>query len=412
MDPQSCAGCHPTQFAQWQGSMHAYATDDPVFVAMNARFVREQGKNDLCVRCHAPLAQRMGLTDGSDLSGIPANLHGVTCFFCHSVTSIAQDHNGGPVLADDDVIRGPIADPAPGAAHASMSSALHDLSTPDSSGLCGSCHDVQNGHGVDIERTFAEWKGSLYAQTNPTVFDSCGGCHMTASTGKAANVEGAPDRRIHDHSMAAVDVALTPFPDADGQKKAVQTLLDAAIVAKLCVDPPQGGPNVTVTLDNAFVGHAWPSGAAHDRRLWVELVGTAAGQTVYQSGVVPDGTDVTTLADPDLWLLREQLFDGAKAPALFLWDAQSKQEDFLQPAVTNDPQNPAYYHAVSRPYTLPPAVDDVKMRVRIVPIGLDVMNALVQSGDLDASLVAKMPTFTLSGTVLEWKKDAGYGCVP
>ena len=36
-DPTTCQGCHPTQFAQWSGSMHAYASEDPVFLAMNKR---------------------------------------------------------------------------------------------------------------------------------------------------------------------------------------------------------------------------------------------------------------------------------------------------------------------------------------------------------------------------------------
>ena len=34
-DPESCRGCHASAVAEWEGSMHAYASDDPVFVAMN-----------------------------------------------------------------------------------------------------------------------------------------------------------------------------------------------------------------------------------------------------------------------------------------------------------------------------------------------------------------------------------------
>ena len=37
MDPQKCVECHPNHYADWSGSMHAYASDDPVFLAMNAR---------------------------------------------------------------------------------------------------------------------------------------------------------------------------------------------------------------------------------------------------------------------------------------------------------------------------------------------------------------------------------------
>jgi hypothetical protein len=42
-DPSTCQTCHPAQFAQWSRSMHAYASDDPVFIAMNKRGQRETG---------------------------------------------------------------------------------------------------------------------------------------------------------------------------------------------------------------------------------------------------------------------------------------------------------------------------------------------------------------------------------
>ena len=31
-DPNTCSTCHPTHFTEWSGSMHAYASTDPVFV--------------------------------------------------------------------------------------------------------------------------------------------------------------------------------------------------------------------------------------------------------------------------------------------------------------------------------------------------------------------------------------------
>ena len=55
-DPATCQQCHAEQYAQWSGSMHAYAAEDPVFRAMNARGQREsQGAlGSFCVNCHAP----------------------------------------------------------------------------------------------------------------------------------------------------------------------------------------------------------------------------------------------------------------------------------------------------------------------------------------------------------------------
>src|SRR3569832_358018 len=54
MDSANCQTCHPGQYQQWSGSMHAYATDDPVFLAMNARAQRESNNalGTFCVKCH------------------------------------------------------------------------------------------------------------------------------------------------------------------------------------------------------------------------------------------------------------------------------------------------------------------------------------------------------------------------
>lgn len=54
--------------------MHAYAAEDPVFVAMNQRMQRETNgaAGTLCVQCHAPMAVRLGKTkDGLNLAELP-----------------------------------------------------------------------------------------------------------------------------------------------------------------------------------------------------------------------------------------------------------------------------------------------------------------------------------------------------
>ena len=47
------------------------------------------------------------------------------------------------------------------------------------------------------------------------------------------------------------------------------------------------------------------------------------------------------------------------------------------------------------------------LRVRLAPIGLDVLDDLIASNDLDPAYKAKMPVFTLASTNLTWTaKDA------
>ena len=63
--------------------MHAYASTDPVFLAMNQRGQRETNGElgSFCVQCHAPMALRTGATtDGLNLKTLPEHLQGVTLF--------------------------------------------------------------------------------------------------------------------------------------------------------------------------------------------------------------------------------------------------------------------------------------------------------------------------------------------
>jgi hypothetical protein len=166
-DPEACRQCHPAQFQDWSGSMHAYAADDPVFLAMNARAQRETGGalGTFCVKCHAPLAVRDGLTtDGLNLAAVPRAEKGVTCFFCHATESLAGTHDNPLVLARDGALFGPFRDPVPGTPHGAQGSALFDDTRLESAAMCGSCHDIVNQHGVAVERTYAEWKGTVFAQ--------------------------------------------------------------------------------------------------------------------------------------------------------------------------------------------------------------------------------------------------------
>ena len=170
---------------------------------------------------------------------------------------------------------------------------------------------------------------------------------------------------------------------------------------------------MALTLDNAFVGHRFPSGAAQDRRVWVELHAYASGVEVFSSGVVPQGKSPTDIVDPSLWLMRETMTDGAQQPVNFLWQAYAVDASaLLPPAITNVPTDPKFVHSVTRSYAPPPSADRVTVVVHATPVGADVLSDLVASGDLPASVAAAMPTFDLAGTKLTWDKTNGYGCVP
>jgi hypothetical protein len=415
-DPATCEGCHAEIYREWSGSMHAYAGDDPIFRAMNAygQAQTNGALGDLCVRCHAPLALREGLTvDGTNLDEVPASRRGVTCYFCHQVDRVTGTHNAAMELAGDAVMRGGRADPLETPAHDSAYSSLHDRDQLESSSLCGACHDIVNGQGFALERTYKEWQGSLYSNPSGRERLSCQSCHMPSRVGLAANVEGAPERRVRGHMFPGVDLALIDWPEREAQRAAVQRELDATLLASLCVVPGAAGATVSVDLEAVATGHHFPSGAAPDRRLWIELVAYQRGRVVFQSGVVPDRRPVPSIADPHLVLYRDRTFraDGTEAKQLF--EVVRAEPNVLLAPVTREPTDPRFgeTHSVTR-FPIPTLPDRVTLRVRLEPIGREILDELVQAGYLDLALADAMPRLTLGSASLEWTADSGELCQP
>jgi hypothetical protein len=420
LDPESCRDCHPQHYKEWKSSMHAYAAEDPVFRAMNQRGQEETGGElgDFCVQCHAPMAVREGFTsDGTDLDEVPEHLRGVTCYFCHSVVDVqAPPHNNPLVLADDLVLRGGLgaeAPPVENGAHRMKYSALHDRRSKRSSELCGACHDIVTPAGVHLERTFAEWQESIFGSDDPLARLSCGQCHMKGDIpGVVADVPDVPLRFPHEHTWPGIDVAMTAWPDVDLQTAQIQRELGPALNPKLCVRPDG---QIEYNLDNVGAGHEFPSGASADRRAWVELVAYSGTTVVFQTGVVGAGEAVTKVAETDanLWQIRDFGLDNAGQPAHMFWDVRDVVRATLPPAVTLDRNDPAFNHSVSRFFSLQGQVADRVTAVAYIrPLGLDLVDDLIASGHLEASLRDQVVTHTIEGTRLEWTiNGVGFGCV-
>jgi cytochrome c554/c'-like protein len=420
LDPQTCTECHKAHYDDWSGSMHAYASDDPIFLAMNKRGQRETNGQlgSFCVKCHAPMALHEGATtDGQNLASVPQKLHGVTCFFCHTVASVQGSHNDPLVLANDITMRGEYTNPVANHAHPAAYSDLIDRDKVASAQVCGSCHDIVTTMNAAIERTYSEWQQSIFGLPNSLASESCGQCHMAASTTQQpiAQVSGLtlPNRYVHSHVFPAVDAALTPnFPNAAANQATLQTFLDSTLQTALCVVQPPGNASIRVIVDNVASGHGVTSGAAQDRRLWAEVIAYSAGQVIYQSGVVPQGMSVTSLtSDPDLWLVRDCMLDAQSKPVDMFWQAAGYETNLLPYPVTIDQSSPLFYKTHVKQYyprnptaALPAMPDKVTLRLRLQPIGLDVLEDLVTSGDLDPAVMAAAGAQTLvfPETMLTW----------
>ncbi|MCA9652944.1 MAG: hypothetical protein H6712_25455 [Myxococcales bacterium] len=436
LDPATCQECHPDHYRQWLGSMHAYAGEDPVFLAMNERGQRETNGElgDFCVKCHAPMALELGLTtDGLNLAEVPQHLRGVTCYFCHTAESVEGTHNNPLALSGTRTMLGAISDPVANDAHPSAYSALLDSSTMESAQMCGSCHDVVTPADVHLERTYAEWQESFFSDIDPlsggpAVYGlRCGSCHMGPPVdGPIADAPGVrADRRFHSHGMVGVDMALHDWPDAElgpqlraEQLERIEFQRKSALCATICVSPADaGGSNVDIYLHNEFAAHAWPSGAAQDRRAWLELRAFVGDDAVYEAGVIEDGTPVASVADDSLWQLRDFIYGEGGETAHMFWDVRSVEGQLLPASEILSPMGDASTWRVRRYLVPDDGMDRVTTRLRLRPMGLDTLDDLIATGDLAPGWRDQMQTFDVAPTVLEWSEAEaeafdGYGtCV-
>lgn len=440
-DPRTCMTCHPKHYEQWSGSMHAYASEDPVFLAMNRRGQRETGGalGDFCINCHAPMAKQLGFTDFAnfDPDALPPAARGITCYFCHNVEDVRGTHNNGLVLANDQTMRGGAKDPVGTPAHHSKYDPLMD-SARNQSEICGSCHDIvvpasiNGSRDVALERTYAEWQATLFASPeDPLLHLSCGGCHMeSARLEPIADAPGVAPRAFgfHDHKMAGIDLALTPFPQMEAQRAAVQDILDPSIriIGPAPLIPTASQPGgicltpmgtITVRVDSIGTGHSWPSGSAQDRRAWLELIAyDANGGVVFQSGVVPDGVD-PEVADPALLALDsfgfwDRTYKANGDPAHFFWEVDRVESNLLLA-----PSVPKQDVSRTATFTIGGGVGDidrVTARFRFNPLPYAMLDELIASGDLAPEIRDRVETLEV-GEPTVWlraTRDPATGCNP
>jgi hypothetical protein len=435
-DPETCKECHPKHFTQWSASMHAYASDDPVFLAMNRRGQRETGGalGTFCVKCHAPMAVELGLTTGAgfDPAKLPATARGVTCYFCHNIESVRDTHNNGLAIAHDQTMRGGLSGPVSSPAHHSAYDRLMD-STVNKSEMCGSCHDVVTPRGVALERTYEEWQTTFFSQPDAQHHLSCGACHMPSSDGLIADAPGLSVKShnggFHEHLWPAIDQALTALPGGDLLAAGIKRDLDPAVAiigptlfatninyGGICVDPPGV---LSVRMDSIGTAHSWPTGAAQDRRAWLEVVAfDAANQVVFHTGTLadgaplPDGMDPEQLADPDLFGLWDRAVKDDGSPAHMFWDIariDSQTSKLLRPPVTLDKNSPLFDHSSTAMFHVEgvvSAIDHITARLRIRPLSYGLIADLVGSGDLAADAVPRLPTLDILGTQHTWTNDS------
>ncbi len=302
--PDICMGCHPEIYAQWKGSMHASAFVDPVFQALwKLGETETKGfTKQLCGGCHAAVgvvSNDIVFKDG-EFQASDIVKEGVHCDVCHTVkastfleTPTYEPQNASIIVAPGDVKRGPYKD-SESPQHDTAYSELHTQSK-----FCANCHHVfhpvTNFH---IERTYDEWKYSVYAQAGI----QCQDCHMmpvekaieAARTMKRPQNPGkpsimGPDRdNMFTHEFVGANFTV---PTLLGHKKhagiAEERLKSAAA---LDVQAPQTGKRgdmvtLVVKVTNVGAGHNLPTSLTEVRQMWLDVqVKDAKGKEIFRSG--------------------------------------------------------------------------------------------------------------------------------
>lgn len=350
--PAACAVCHGgydtsvEPYHNWQGSMMAQASLDPLFEA-NMVIANQDAPDsgDLCLRCHLPRGWLQGRsipTDGSQM--LSTDKYGVACDLCHRLVDPIYDPaanpmqdqailaalsfpnpvfaNGMYVVDPTGARRGPFVDATSG--HPILVSPFHREAA-----ICGTCHDVSNpafekdaqgnyvpnafnAHATSfssqvlapVERTYSEWLNSLYNSPggvyapqfggNKQYVATCQDCHMRDVTGQGCNMNPPVRTDLPLHDMTGGSTWLpgllsTLYPglvnDAAlqaGIARARYMLQNAAELAAV-----QDGVNLKVTVTNN-TGHKLPTGYPEGRRIWINVRFLDAADTLLSESAAYD----------------------------------------------------------------------------------------------------------------------------
>jgi len=315
-EPETCGGCHPQQYEEWTGSVHAMAFQDPVYQG-ELRYAVEAVGHDIsrqCEGCHTAAAMVSGEIKGPGLKGLsPLAMAGVSCDICHSVSGVThwqtpshEPENGSMILTPGvDTTDGPqlikrgpfpVEDGCGGGFHECSESTIHLRAD-----LCASCHQVYHyDKHYPLEATYLEWKHGPYAQNEIL----CQDCHMveTETFLRSADTFTKPERSEYHHYFNGANYLLYYLAKAAAEKagdaelaanltqKYEMSVARLKAAADLEIEPIYQGNvlnEVKVRVKNIRAGHNLPTSLTNIRQMWLEVtVKDEDGKVLLTSGTL------------------------------------------------------------------------------------------------------------------------------
>ena len=336
-----CADCHADVHAQWQNSMHRWASfNNPVYL-MSVRNTREfalerDGNVEaarFCAGCHDLVPLLSGAFDDPDYDDVnhPTAHAGITCTSCHAITNVNSVRGNGDFTVEEPVhypfafsdeplmqwVNAQLIKAKPAFHMKTFLKPLHR--EPE---FCGTCHKVHlpehlnaykwlrgqnhydsfllsgvSGHGVS----------SFYYPERAQ--ENCSGCHMptVASDDFGARRRGDDTfYSIHDHMFPAANTAIpgmVGLPEAvvESQQAFLQKALrvdlvalredgriDGPLLAPLRPEVPALRPGREYLLETVVrttgMGHHFTQGTADSNQVWVEVEVEHEGRIIARSG--------------------------------------------------------------------------------------------------------------------------------
>ncbi|CAK8719788.1 Truncated hemoglobin YjbI [Candidatus Electrothrix laxa] len=320
----TCAGCHPKQYEEWQGSMHSMSFQDPIYLGELNLATKAVGKEiaKQCEGCHTPAAFVMGETAELDFNNLsPLAKAGVSCDVCHSIkrfthweTPSHEPENGSYVLspgrenADGSVTRtkyGPFPnyEGCGGGFHECVESPKHLTAE-----LCAGCHHVYHyDKHTPYEYTYGEWKKSLYALNGI----QCQDCHMVdiETFKRSADDFIKPKRSEYHHYFNGANFLMYFLGELKAKKEGDEKLaanlrnkyqmaverLQAA--AEIEIDPMYNEKGdlykIRVRVHNRRAGHSLPTSLTAVREMWLEVkITDENGKELIKSGYLDENGEL------------------------------------------------------------------------------------------------------------------------
>lgn len=343
-----CKECHPETHAEWENSVHKWASfNNPAYLAsvrdtraaMMERDGNVQGAR-FCAGCHDPVPFFSGAFDDPDFDDVNHSTAqaGITCTVCHSIT-----HVNSPKGNADYTIEAPSHYPFAFSDNAALSWINKQLikAKPDfhkktflkplhkSPEFCGTCHKVH----LPVELNHYKWlrgqnhydpyhlsgvsgHGAQSFYYPPKAVHNCNECHMKLEPSTefgVADFDGSGELKRHNHMFPSANTAI-PYlvgrpesviaaheefnegvmrVDLFGVKKGggIDDELEAPLGDVVPVLEPGEDYLVEAIIRTVKMGHLFTQGTADSNEVWLEATAKLGDQIVGRiGGMEADGT--------------------------------------------------------------------------------------------------------------------------